>query len=94
MVKQLLPMLLREGHVTRSALGVGIAPVRKLPQEVRARLKVPDDKGLVIERIVPHGGADNAGLTVGDVILTFDGEPVHHEERLKWLASIGGSAAR
>jgi serine protease Do len=40
--------------------------------------------------VVPHGAADNAGLAVGDVILAFDGEPVDHAERLKWLASIAG----
>ena len=91
MVKQLLPMLLRDGHVTRSALGVGIRAVRKLPQEDRALLKVPDDKGLLVDQIVPHGGRRTApGMQPGDVILSFDGEPVSHPERLQWLASIAG----
>jgi serine protease Do len=90
MIKQLLPMLLRDGHVTRSALGVQIDPVRKLPQEVRARFHVPDDRGLIVEGIVPHGAAENAGIAVGDVIVAFDGEAVDHAERLKWLASIAG----
>jgi serine protease Do len=90
MVKQLLPMLLRDGHVTRSALGIGIHPVRSLPPEDRAVLKVPDDKGLVVDQVVPHAAADSAGIRRGDVILSFDGEPVNHPERLKWLASIAG----
>jgi serine protease Do len=90
MVKQLLPMLLRDGHVTRSALGVGIRPVRNLPPEDRALLKVADDKGLLVDQIVPHGAADAAGIKAGDVILSFDGEVVNHPERLKWLASVAG----
>src|SRR6202030_1553830 len=40
MVKQLLPMLLRDGHVTRSALGVRIRDVRELAPEDRALLKL------------------------------------------------------
>ena len=30
MIKQLLPMLLRDGHVTRSALGIRINDVREI----------------------------------------------------------------
>jgi serine protease Do len=90
MVKQLLPMLLRDGHVTRSALGIGIRPVRKLPQEDRAQLKVPDDKGVLVDQVVPGGGASKAGIQVGDVILAFDGEPVERDDRVRWLASVGG----
>jgi serine protease Do len=90
MVKQLLPMLLRDGHVTRSALGVQILAVRKLPQEDRAQLKVAGDKGLVVDQVVPDGAAAKAGIAVGDVILAFDGEAVEREDRLKWLASVAG----
>ncbi len=90
MVKQLLPMLLRDGHVTRSALGVSILTVRKLPKEDRAQLKVADDRGVVVEQVIPNGAAEKAGIAVGDVILDFDGEPVDREERLKWLASVAG----
>ena len=61
MVKQLLPMLLRDGHVTRSALGVRILAVRKLPQEDRAQLKVADDKGLVVEMWFPTGRPPKPG---------------------------------
>ncbi len=90
MVKQLLPMLLRDGHVTRSALGIGIRAVRKLPPEDRAQLKVADDKGVLVEQVVPDGPSARAVIVEGDVILAFDGEPVDRDDRLKWLASVAG----
>ena len=90
MVKQLLPMLLRDGHLTRSALGVKILSVRKLPQEDRTQLKVSEDRGVVVDQVVPDGAAAKAGIAVGDVILAFDGEPVDREDRLRWLASVAG----
>jgi serine protease Do len=90
MVKQLLPMLLRDGHVTRSELGVQIRAVRKLAQEDKAALKVTDDKGVVVWQVVQDGPAARAGIQEGDVILAFDGEPVERDDRIRWLASVGG----
>jgi serine protease Do len=89
MVKQLLPMLLRDGHVTRSALGVTVRAARKLAPEDRAQLKI-GESGLVIFGVAPGGPADNAGLVAGDLIVSFDGEATDREEKLKWLASIAG----
>jgi serine protease Do len=89
MVKQLLPMLLRDGHVTRSALGVRVISARKVAPEDRAQLKI-GDKGVVIRDVVPGGPADKAGLQAGDLIAAFDGEATDREEKLKWLASIAG----
>src|SRR5581483_7940258 len=74
MVKQLLPMLLRDGHVTRSALGVIVRSVKRLAPEDRAQLKIPDEHGVVIFSVSPGGPADKAGIASGDVILAFDGE--------------------
>ncbi len=90
MVKQLLPMLMRDGHVTRSALGVRIRDVRELTSEARADLKLPDDKGAFIEYVVPGGPADRAGLKSGDVIVSFEGQPVDRKALLSWLASTAG----
>jgi serine protease Do len=90
MVKQLLPMLLRDGHVTRSALGVNILDVRELGPEIRTQLKLPDEHGTVIMAVAAGGPAEKAGLQEGDVILAFDGEAVDRASRLKWLASTAG----
>ncbi len=90
MVKQLLPMLLRDGHITRSALGVRIRDARELTPEERTALKLTDDKGVVLEYVSPGGAADKAGLAQGDVILTFDGTPIDHGTLLQWLASTTG----
>jgi serine protease Do len=93
MIKQLLPMLLRDGHLTRSALGVSIADVRKLSAEDRRALKLPDGpkvSGAVIEYVSPSGPADRAGLRPGDTVVAFDGQPVSRSEELQWLASTSG----
>ncbi len=94
MVKQLLPPLLREGHVTRSALGVRIRDVRDLTPEDRASLKIAadnqNDKGAVIEFVDPNGPADRAKLEVGDVIVGFGGQAIERSSLLQWLASTTG----
>jgi serine protease Do len=90
MVKQLLPMLLRDGHVTRSALGVRILDVAKLSPQERQALKLPDAaKGALVEYATPNGPAAKAGLKPGDVIETFEGTPVEGGS-LQWQASTAG----
>jgi serine protease Do len=93
MIKQLLPMLLRDGHVTRSALGVRIIDVHELTGDERQALKLPEGEkvaGAVIEYVVKEGAADRAGLAPGDIIIGFDGQPIERSTQLQWLASTAG----
>ena len=90
MIRQLLPMILRDGHVTRSAMGVRIRDVRELAPEDKTSLKLTDDKGVVIEDVGGGGPAAKAGLAAGDVIVEFDGTPVDRSTHLQWIASTAG----
>ncbi len=82
MVKQLLPMLLRDGKIRRSAIGVEVYSVDPG--------KRADRKGAWVRRVLPGGPADRAGLAEDDVIIAFDGKPVADPNELRWLASIAG----
>jgi serine protease Do len=90
MVKQLLPPLLRDGHFTRSALGIRILDARDLSPEDRRELKLGDEKGAVIESVEPGGPADKAKLQAGDLIVAFDGQPIDKSSLLQWKASTAG----
>jgi len=44
------------------------------------------DQGVIFEAVAtPNGPADQAGLVGGDVILTFDGQPVQNEDQIEEL---------
>jgi serine protease Do len=90
MVKQLLPMLLRDGHVTRSALGISVKDVRSLSPEDREDFKVTSDHGAFVAGVTPGGPADKAHVVFGDIILAFDGTVIEHGTVLPWLASTAG----
>ena len=87
MVKELLPRVLKDGHIKRSAIGVHVSSV--LPEDLD-RLKLSDENGALVRVIVPGGPADRAGLQVDDVIQAFDGEALTGPERLRWVASLAG----
>jgi S1-C subfamily serine protease len=65
-VSRITDELLSRGRVRRGYLGVGLHPV-ELPG---------DRQGLIVLSIEPDGPAARAGLVVGDVLLTLDGDPV------------------
>jgi serine protease Do len=87
MIKELLPRLLADGGVKRSAIGVVVAAL--MPED-RERLKLPDESGVLVSVVVPGGPADKAGLVVDDVILSFQGEALPSPDRLRWVASLAG----
>jgi serine protease Do len=87
MIKELLPRLLADGGVKRSAIGVVVAPL--MPED-RERLKLPDQSGVLVSVVVPGGPAEKAGLIVDDVILSFQGEALLSPDRLRWVASLAG----
>ncbi|MEI9936745.1 MAG: trypsin-like peptidase domain-containing protein [Pseudomonadota bacterium] len=87
MVKELLPRVLKDGHIKRSAIGVHVSSV--LPDDME-RLKLSDENGALVRVIVPGGPADRAGLQVDDVIAAFEGEALTGPERLRWVASLAG----
>jgi serine protease Do len=87
MVKQLLPMLLRDAKIRRSAIGVVVDWLSPVQAE---RLKRPDRKGAWVKDVVAGGPADRAGISPDDVILGFDGKTVSDPNELRWLASIAG----
>jgi len=87
MVVQLLPMLLRDGRVTRSAIGILVDEVSAAEAE---KLGQTGKRGARVLKVLAGGAADQAGLAPGDVILGFDGKPVKDPNELRWLASIAG----
>jgi len=65
-VSRVADELLSLGRVRRGFLGIGMHPV-----------EVPGGRqGLVILSLEPDGPAARAGIVVGDVLLTLDGDPV------------------
>jgi serine protease Do len=93
MVKQLLPMLLRDGRVTRSAIGVHVIDPRQVPAEELRKLGLPEGErvhGALVGDVLTGGPADKAGLQPGDVIVAFEGQALDRSAQLPWLASTTG----
>jgi len=87
MVKQLLPLLLHDGKIRRSAIGVEVLGLNPIEAQ---RLKRPDSKGAWVQNVRPGGPADRAGVASDDVIIAFNGKPIADPDELRWLASIAG----
>ncbi len=91
MVVQLLPTLLRDGKITRSALGILVDEI-SIQDAKRLGTKRPGFKrqGAKVTKVLPGKAADRAGVAAGDIILEFDNKPVKDTHELRWLASIAG----
>ena len=77
--KPLIPQLEANGEVTRGYLGVNI---QSITPDLSKALNLEKSKGALVAEVVPGGPADKAGIKAGDVIVSFDGKPVHDSHDL------------
>jgi S1-C subfamily serine protease len=67
--------LVAKGYVARPYLGVALQSVR-LPESLQKKLALDRGTGVIVLSIEADGPAERAGVLVGDVFLSIDGQPV------------------
>ena len=75
-VNRVVNQLLEAGHIKRGYLGVGMQPVR-LPDVLKTQLNLSSAGGAIAVNIEAGGPADQAGMLLGDVIVTLDDTPIN-----------------
>jgi len=91
MVKQVVESAFSGGRVVRPWLG---ASGQGVTQDISQGLGLARPAGVLISNVYPGGPADQAGLTVGDVILKVDDREIADPESLRYriaTAKVGGT---
>jgi serine protease Do len=91
-VKDALLQILERGRPVRGFLGVQL---RDLDRVLRSALQYQGESGVCVMNVIPESPAQAAGLQSGDVIVSFNGEPIRSSDRLFFLiqsSKVGESA--
>jgi len=80
-IERVVQSLQRHGRIRRGFLGIGSQPV-ELPESLRTKLGVPQASALLVMGVEAGGPADNAGLMIGDVLVTLGGQAVEDHPSL------------
>ena len=67
------------GTVKRGWIGIKIQPNS---QEIASSLGISQNQGVVVSGFTPNGPAQKAGFVAGDIILSFNGEPIDNTKNL------------
>jgi 2-alkenal reductase len=73
MVKKVVPLLIREGHYAHPWLGI---TGQTINSELKARLGLPVEKGILISNVEKNGPAEKVGIRGGDRQIEIDGVTV------------------
>src|SRR5262249_20166765 len=71
-VRTVFRQLKQFGHLRRQEIGIGIQAITPV---MAAALSLPRNYGVVISDVVPGGPAQSAGLAVGDLLVSINGQP-------------------
>ena len=73
------------GRVVRGYMGVSIQ--ESMSAELAESFGVPAGNGVLITEVVEDGPGWKAGIRPGDIVTSFNGEPVAESYRLRWLTA-------
>lgn len=85
---KIVEQLIRDGRVTRGWLGVQVQPVDR---DMARSLNLPEARGAIVSGVTRNSPAEKAGLREGDIVLSFDGQPIQDSRDL--TQKVGGALA-
>jgi S1-C subfamily serine protease len=75
-IRRVVDVILELGHVPRPFLGLAMQPI-PIPEPAQGLFSGGAAETLLVTHVEPKTPAAQAGVMVGDVIVSFNGEPVH-----------------
>lgn len=90
LARRVMEELITHGEVRRGSLGY--VEVRAVTPQLARELDAPDTRGVFVWQLHRESAASRAGIKPGDIIVSFDGEPIEdaaHYGRLLLDAEIG-----
>jgi serine protease Do len=79
-VKNVYTQIRAEGHVHRSEIGVA---VQTITPALATALRLPQDFGVVLSDVEPDETADEAGLKIGDIVLSLNGKTMENARQFE-----------
>jgi serine protease Do len=79
-VRSVVQQIRKDGHVHRGQIGVY---AQTITPSLATGLGLPRDWGVVLADVEPEGPADNAGMKVGDVVLSLNGRTMENSRQLQ-----------
>ncbi|PIQ83908.1 MAG: hypothetical protein COV75_05060 [Candidatus Omnitrophica bacterium CG11_big_fil_rev_8_21_14_0_20_63_9] len=77
--KNILEQLIEGKRVVYGWLGVQI---QDITEDVAEYYKLTDREGVLVYQVLPDSPASRGGLKDGDIVKTFDGQPIRHSREL------------
>jgi len=84
MVRSVVAQLIKNGHVERGWLGVGI---QEINEDLAQTFDVPERSGVLINEVFPGHPANQVGLKPGDIIVALNGRDVTSPNTLARLVA-------
>jgi S1-C subfamily serine protease len=81
-VSRVVDQLLLKGRMVRCYLGVRVQPVA-FPEEAAKEAGIAADHGLMVVMVEPKGPASNAGVLLGDILVSIAGAELHDAHSLQ-----------
>ena len=80
MARHVMDDLRKDGRVRRAQLGISIQP---MTSDLAESLGMKQVNGVIVSAVTPDSAADRAGIKRGDVITSFNGQPVQDYNALR-----------
>jgi Do/DeqQ family serine protease len=87
MARTVMDTLVKTGKVRRGQLGITVG---KVTSEVAEKLKLRDQRGILVVQVQPGSAADRAGIQPGDIVTAFNGTEVNNPNVFRNL--VAGTA--
>ena len=91
MARPIMDELVKNGHVSRGYLGIGIAT---LNQDLARQKRLTVTRGVLVAGVTRGTPAAQAGLRTDDVITAVDGQPIKDSGHLRNMIAMKGAGAR
>jgi len=85
-VNRVVDTLIAKGHVPRGYIGIGAQPVG-IPETLRSSLSLSTKRGIMVMKVEPGGPAEQAGLLLGDILVSFGNTPLEDVDDLQSVTS-------